>query len=604
MHEYQSKLTLNYGVIGNCRTAALISDRGSIDWLCLPDFDSSSVFARILDKKNGGHFGFIVDPDYRVSQKYIENTNILRTSFMSEEGDFDVIDFMPRYRIGEHDTHYLPSEVYRFVKLKRGRPRFRIDFNPAMDYARGSAVYSLGDDFLKVVNSDNHSDTFYLYSSYAFKSILDGEEILLKSNGFFLITYNQKLIPIDMNRVDLEYNRTKVYWKNYVNRTNRYTAYYPQIVRSVLVLKLMSYQPSGAVLAAITTSLPEAIGEVRNWDYRFCWLRDASMSIDTLLEVGHFGAARRFMNFVKGIIRTKSDSFQIMYGIRGERQLTEELLEHLSGFENSHPVRIGNDAYHQRQNDSLGYLMDVIYRYYRFFPGTLDEIEDMFEVVKNVVRTVSADWKKPDKGIWEIRGVEQHFVFSKVMSWVALNRSVKIARILHKDKIASIWEKTADEIHAEVFDKGWNGDIGSFTQSYSNTDMDSSLLLMEEYGFIDARDERYCSTVDSIYKSLNNNGLMYRYNNHDDFGVPTSAFTICTFWMIRALVAVERKDEAKFMFDQLIGYSNHLGLFSEDLDFETRQQLGNFPQAYSHLALINTALLFSERIELSYFIRP
>lgn len=604
MSENSPYETFNYGAIGNCRTAALISETGSIDWLCLPDFDSFSIFGKILDNEKGGYFSIITDDSYKISQQYVEHTNILRTSFVSDEAAFEVLDFMPRYRIGESDTHYLPSEIYRYIKVRKGKPRFRPQFRPAMSYGRSQPVFQVGEGFIKIIASDNAYDTFYLYSSFDFDSILQGEEIELTENGFFLISYNQKLIGINQSRVDMEYQRTKVYWINWTNRTRKYTHYNAMIERSVLVLKLMSYQPSGAVLAALTTSLPESIGEVRNWDYRFCWIRDASMSIDTLLEVGHHGAARRFMSFIKSIIRKKSDSFQIMYGIRGERVLTEEILDHLSGYENSKPVRIGNDAYHQRQNDSFGYLMDVIYQYYRFFPGTLDEIEDMFEVVKNIVRTVSRDWHKPDKGIWEIRGEEQHFVFSKVMSWVALNRAVEIARILNKNRLGDEWEAIANQIKDDVFTNGWNDDIQSFTQTYANKEMDSSLLLMEEYGFIDASDERYVKTVDAVYKALNNNGLMYRYNSEDDFGKPTSAFTICTFWMIRALYVVGRKDEAQKIFETLISYSNHLGLFSEDLDFETKRQLGNFPQAYSHLALINTALLFADNIELSRFIRP
>lgn len=604
MNKTSKYTSFNYGAIGNCRTAALISDKASMDWLCLPDFDSNSIFAKILDNEIGGHFGIKVSEKYQITQKYIEHTNILCTSFISEEGHFDLIDFMPRYRIEENNTHYLPSEVYRYIKVRRDRPRFKADFKPAMNYGRSTAIFNIHDDFIRIVASENSYDTFYLYSSFDFNSIINGDDIELHENGFFLISYNQKLVRINLSRVDLEYQRTKVYWINWINRTRKYTLYNEIVERSILVLKLMSYQPSGAVLAALTTSLPEAIGEVRNWDYRFCWLRDASMSIDTLLEVGHHGAARRFISFIKNIIRKKSDSFQIMYGIRGERILSEEILDHLSGHENSKPVRIGNDAYHQRQNDSFGYLMDVIYQYYLYFPGTLDEIEDIYEVVKNIVRTVSRDWKEPDKGIWEIRGNEQHFVFSKVMSWVAIDRAVKIAQILKKNEITERWTILANEIKEDVLTQGWNDKLQSFTQTYSNQEMDSSLLLMEEYGFIDASDKRYVKTVDSVFKALNNNGLMYRYNSEDDFGKPSSAFTICTFWMIRGLYVVGRHEEAKSLFEALIGYSNNLGLFSEDLDFETKRQLGNFPQAYSHLALINTAMLFGERIEISHFIRP
>ncbi len=602
--EIKPSKAFNYAAIGNCRTAALISDKGNIEWLCLPDFDSPSIFARILDDEKGGQFGIEVDEHYSITQKYIPRTNILRTSYTSDEGAFDIIDFMPRYRISDYDAHYLPAELYRLIRYKSGKPRFRVDFSPALNYARSEGEYQYYKDYIKIVSTDNEYDTFYFYSNLGFDNILNHKEITLIDDAFFLITYNQKVIQIDPERVDLEYQRTKLYWRNWSNRTRKYNAYNEMIDRSVLVLKLMSYQPSGAMLAALTTSLPEAIGEVRNWDYRFCWLRDASMSIDTLLDVGHRNAAKRFLNFIKTILKRKSDRFQIMYGIRGERVLTEQILDHLSGHENSKPVRIGNDAWHQKQNDSYGYLMDVIYQYYKYFPGTLDEVEDMYEVVKNMVRTVVHDWQKPDKGIWEIRGEEQHFVFSKVMSWVAMDRAVSIAEILQKGETAEKWRVIADEIKEDVFRNGWNETIGSFTQTYANTDMDSSLLLMEEYGFIEASDERYIKTVDRVYRELNNGGLMYRYINHDDFGLPSSAFTICTFWMVRALFMVNRKEEARKMFDQLISYSNHLGLFSEDLDFVTKRQLGNFPQAYSHLALINTATLFADEIKMSHFIRP
>lgn len=302
-----------------------------------------------------------------------------------------------------------------------------------------------------------------------------------------------------------------------------------------------------------------------------------------------------FPNFRLAIsLLDRSLQEEIKKGIRGERKLTEVILDHLSGYKNSKPVRIGNDAYHQRQNDSFGYLMDLIYQYYRLMPGTLDEIEDMWEMVKSIMMTVVEDWRKPDKGIWEIRGEGQHFVSSKVMCWVALDRGARIARILNKYENSRRWEEEADAIKADVMRNGWKEEIQSFSQAYGNLDLDSSLLLMEPYGFIDADDIRYHKTVKAVKKSLLHKGLMYRYNTHDDFGCPSSAFTICTFWLIRALYVIGEKDEARCLFDEILQYSNHLGLFSEDIDFETKEQLGNFPQAYSHLALVNTAVLFAE----------
>ena len=594
---------LNYGVVGNCRSAALISEKGSIDWFCFPDFDSPSIFSKLLDVEKGGEFSFEVSDKYSITQKYVENTNILSTLFTSDEGGFEVLDFMPRYKLNDTD-HYLPPEIYRYIRLLSGKPTFRINYNPKMKYAEKEVAHSIKKRFIKTHSVDDVLDCVYLYSSLQFALILGKKEIVLENDQFILLSNNQKLINIDIERVSLEYNRTKIYWLNWVNRSKKFKTHNLIITRSMLVLKLMSFHPTGAVLAALTTSIPETIGEVRNWDYRFCWLRDASMSIETLMDMGHYGAARRFMVFIKGILKTKQDKFQIMYGIRGERVLHEEELSHLAGYENSKPVRIGNAAYFQKQNDVYGYLMNVILQYYKFFPGTLDEIEDIWEVVRNIIRAVIADWKNPDNGIWEIRNSDKHFVFSKVMCWVTLDRGIKIAHLLDMKEYAKLWKKEAERIKKDILENGWNEQLQSFTQTYNETDLDASLLLMEEYGFISGTDERYKKTVSAIKEGLFYKGLMYRYINADDFGRLSSSFTICTFWLIRGLFVTGEIEEAKEIFDKIVGYSNHLGLFSEDLDFETKRQLGNFPQAYSHLALINTAELFSEERHLSKFIRP
>jgi GH15 family glucan-1,4-alpha-glucosidase len=594
---------LNYGVVGNCRSAALISEKGSIDWFCFPDFDSPSIFTKILDVEKGGEFSFEVSDIYSITQKYVENTNILSTLYTSDEGSFEVFDFMPRYRLIEPD-YYLAPELYRYIRLLSGKPKFKVNYNPKMNYARAQVVHHAGKNYIKTSSVEDPVDCVYLYSSIKFASILGKKEIVLDKDQFLLLSNNQKLITINIDRVILEYNRTKVYWLNWVNRAKKFTSYNELILRSMLVLKLMSYHPTGAVLAALTTSIPETIGEVRNWDYRFCWLRDASMSIDTLMFMGHHDSARRFLTFIKGILKTKQDKFQIMYGIKGEKALLEQELSHLIGFENSRPVRIGNAAYDQKQNDAFGYLMNVIYQYYKYFPGTLDEIEDIWEIVRNIIRTVMDEWEKPDKGIWEIRNADSHFVFSKVMCWVTLDRGMKIAQLLHMPDYYKRWKKEAYRIKLDILKNGWNEELQSFTQTYNNVDLDASLLLMEEYGFIAATDERFKKTVQAIKNQLFYKGLMYRYINADDFGRLSSSFTICTFWLIRALFVTGEKEEAYDIFQKIIGYSNHLGLFSEDLDFETKRQLGNFPQAYSHLAIINTASLFSEERPISKFIRP
>lgn len=595
------KNNLNYGVIGNCRTAALISERGSIEWLCFPDFDSPSVFAALLDRTKGGSFGFDVPDGYAVRQNYVPHTNILSTRFASDEGEFEVLDYMPCYRSFEKE-HYLPAELYRYIRFVKGRPRFRIRYDPAPNYAQGEVRIRRTAGFIESYSSADNKDRQYLYSSIPLQAVAGREEIRLEKDEFLLLSYNEKVIPIDIEREKIEYCRTLVYWLNWTNRTRQYTCYNEVVERSMLVLKLLSYY-NGAMLAALTTSLPETVGEVRNWDYRFCWLRDASMSIETMFRVGHTGAARRFMKFIQSSFMSRHD-YQIMYGIRGERKLTEVILEHLDGYKGSKPVRIGNDAYHQKQNDSFGYLMDLVWQYYRLMPGTLDEIEDMWEMVKSILATVAEEWRNPDKGIWEIRGEEQHFVSSKVMCWVALDRGARIAAKLGKEEFAARWREEAEAIRRDVMEHGWKSEIQSFSQAYGNLALDSSLLLMEPYGFIAANDPHYRKTVEAVRKALFRKGLMYRYNSEDDFGVPSSAFTMCTFWLIRALFVTGQRNEAKTLFSQVLRYGNHLGLFSEHLDFDTKEQLGNFPQAYSHLAIVNTALLFAEEKERLDFIRP
>jgi len=594
---------LNYGVIGNCRSAALVSDKGSIDWFCLPDFDSPSVFAKILDTEIGGSFSFEVGDEYIISQKYINWTNVLVTEFRSGKGTFEVIDFMPRYKLTRKD-YFAPAEIYRYIKHISGTPSFMVKYKPAFNYAREEVANVIEDNYILTYSRDIPTECLYIYSDLNFEDLLNSTEITISGHKFILLSYNQKLINIDIQRVYLEFQRTKVYWLNWTNRSKKYEKYEDQIIRSLLVLKVMSYQASGAVLAALTTSIPETIGHVRNWDYRFCWLRDASMSIDTLLKMGHYNSALRFLSYLKGILKSKNESFQIMYGIRGERELTESYLPHLAGYEGSKPVRIGNAAFYQKQNDVFGYLLNVILQYYEFFPGTLDEIEDMWEIVRNISLTVSTHWEKPDKSIWEFRNDEKHFVFSKVMSWVSMDRAAKIAGLLNRKHHAETWREIANDIKEDVFKNGWNEELQTFTQTYSNGDVDASLLLMAEYGFISSDDTRYRKTVIAIKNNLLFNGLVYRYLNTDDFGRPVSSFTICTFWLIQALFRIGMEEEAKNIFEDLLACGNHLGMFSEDIDFETKRLLGNFPQAYSHLALINTATLFSKEKYTPKFIRP
>lgn len=580
---------LDFGIVGNCSSGALISSRGSIDWLCLPYFDSGSVFAKILDDKIGGQFEIIVGESYSVEQNYIPRTNLLATKFSDGENIFEIIDFMPRYVNGSK-KYYAPPDLIRYFRHISGRPEFSIFYNPRLEYASVPVKTSIGDDYIKSVTSKGEYNSVYLYSDFKHDDIIKGKSIILENDKFCLLSYNQKILEQNIERESLKLERTKVYWLNWSEKTKHYSIYGDQILRSALVLKLLSFDKSGAILAALTTSIPETIGEVRNWDYRFCWLRDASMVIRVLTNLGHKNVVRRYLSFILELMPEKDEKIQIMYGIHGEKKLTERILDHLSGYEGSKPVRVGNAAYKQKQHDIFGVLMDVIHQQFRKFNVSMADGEALWTITRGIVRVVNQSWKKPDRGIWELRDSQYHFTFSKVLCWVAIDRAIKIAGLINQQKYVDEWSKLRSKIHRDIHKKAWNAELNAFTQYYGSEVMDASNLLMEAYGFIDANDPRFIGTVELTKKELCKDGLMYRYKNKDDFGEPKSSFTICTFWMINSLFKIGRKDEAKEMFENLLSYGNHLGLFSEDIDFESKRLLGNFPQAYSHLALIETAI--------------
>ncbi|WP_424494254.1 glycoside hydrolase family 15 protein [Salinimicrobium sp. GXAS 041] len=584
---------LDYGIIGNCKSAALISKTGSLDWCCLPNFNSASVFAKIIDEEKGGSFSFEVDDTYKITQKYLWKTNILCTTFSNDEHGFQVIDFMPRYP-SSNGSYYSQPDVIRYIHILKGTPTLKVDYNPMLNYAREKTYNENHTYYIKSFTREGKYDSLYLYSNLDLDKILNKEEITLSHNAFFLLGYHEKLKEQTLERTYLKFQRTKTYWMNWSESTTQYKYYNNEIARSALVLKALSFEKSGAVLAAATTSLPETVGEVRNWDYRFCWIRDASMVIKVMAGLGHKKSAQEFLQFIIDIIPNKDEKIQIMYGINGEKELTEHILDHLDGYKGSKPVRIGNAAYVQRQNDIYGILMEVIYQQFMQFDTSLENSEELWTIVRGIVRIVEEHWKEPDKGIWELRTEERHFVFSKLLCWVAVDRAVKIGEILRKGINDTHWKNLRKEIYDDIYENGWNEEVQAYTQSYGSKDLDASTLLMENYGFIRAKDPRYISTVKATEKELCYNGLLYRYKNKDDFGRPSSSFTICTFWFINSLFKIGEKDKAIKMFNELLSYSNHLGLFSEDIDFETKRLLGNFPQAYSHLALIETAANFSD----------
>ena len=587
-----SKGNLNYGIIGNCKSSALINEDSSIDWSCLPQFDSPSVFGKILDDEKGGAFRIECDDSYEITQKYLTKTAILLTRFDNGIDAFQLLDFMPRYQ-KDNGVYYAPPEITRLVKLIKGNPTFKVLYDPQLEYAQGQTQNYVKDDFIISVVDDERYDTLTLYTDLNKTSVLKGDEIKLDQDHFFKISYNEKIKPFSIEDVKFEFEKTKVYWLNWCFKTPTFdNEYNEKILRSAITLKLLTFEKTGAVLAAATTSLPETIGEVRNWDYRFCWIRDASMVIKVITKLGHLKIVKKFIDFIIDLIPDKDEKLQIMYGINGEKMLTEKTLDHLSGYQGSKPVRIGNAAFIQKQNDIYGILMDAIHFQIEKYVDQTDRHEELWSIVKSIVWVVEHNWKKADKGIWEFRKEDRHFTFSKLLCWVAVDRAIKISKIIQSGKSANKWEVLRSEIYDDIFENAWNEEVQAFTQSYGTKHLDASVLLMEPYGFIAAKDPKYVKTVKAIEKELSYEGLLFRYKNDDDFGTPSSSFTVCTFWFINSLYKIGEEKKSKEMFDQLLSYSNHLGLFSEDIDFKSKRLLGNFPQAYSHLALIDTALNF------------
>ncbi|MAV14004.1 MAG: glycoside hydrolase [Flavobacteriaceae bacterium] len=589
------KPNLNYGIVGNCRSAALINYDASIDWCCLPNFDSPSVFANILDDEIGGHFKILCHKTYNITQKYSENTCILITTFSNNHDEFEIIDFMPRYQ-KESGVFYSPPEIIRIFKLLKGEPRFKIVYDPRLEYSNGITNNYIKERFIvSVIDQENH-DTLYLYTSFNKKKFLNGTELILNKDHFVNISYHEKIKPFEINDSLFEFDKTKVYWRNWCSKTPTFKLYNYEIIRSAITLKLLTYEKTGAVLAAATTSIPETIGEVRNWDYRFCWIRDSSMVIKVVAKLGHKKIVKDYIKYILNLIPEKNEKLQIMYGINGEKNLKEKTLDYLKGYMGSKPVRIGNAAYIQKQNDMYGILMDAIHFQIIKFDDD-DKHQELWSIVKSIVWVVANNWKLPDKGIWEYRNEDRHFTFSKVLCWVAIDRAIKVSKLIQNGISAQKWEPLRKEIFEDIIKNAWNEKKEAFTQSYNSEHLDASVLLMEPYGFLDSKNEKYIKTVKAIEKDLLKDGLMYRYKNVDDFGLPTSSFTVCSFWLIDSLFKIGEEKKAIKLFDNLLKFSNHLNLFSEDIDFKSKRMLGNFPQAYSHLALIDTALNFNLKLD-------
>jgi GH15 family glucan-1,4-alpha-glucosidase len=593
----------NYGIIGNMRSAALVGIDGSIDWFCFPHFDSPSVFAAILDDKKGGFFQIKpVEDRFKNKQFYWPDTNVLISRFLSADGVVEITDYMP---VGSEIKEEEDYRIVRRVKGIHGKIRMKMECLPAFNYARDDHQVQITEKGAAFIGDD-------IVLGLASTLPLQKEEG--KAVAEFTIQENQSVVfvlhkPLQGKKIELtfseeraerQFRETIQYWRDWVAHCTYKGRWREMVVRSALTLKLLTFEPTGAIVAAPTCSLPEGVGGERNWDYRYSWIRDASFTVYGLMRIGFTHEAQRFMHWIEQICKHPNEdgSLQIMYGIDGRKKLEEEHLDHLEGYKQSAPVRIGNGAYNQLQLDIYGELMDSVYLYNKY--GSPISY-DLWKSLTRLVDWVCENWKLQDEGIWEVRGGKKHFIYSKLMCWVALDRAVRLADKRSFPSPRSKWRKVRDEIYEEIMDRGWNKKLQAFTQTYESDTLDASNLLMPLVFFLSPTDPRMLKTLTATLKSpdrggLVTNSLVYRYNvekNPDGLDGIEGTFNICTFWLVEALTRSgheqpELLDEARLIFEQMLGYSNHLGLYSEEIGL-SGEALGNSPQAFTHLALISAA---------------
>ena len=593
----------DYGIVGNMHTVTLVGINGSVDWLCLPHFDSPSVFAGILDDQKGGRFKICpTKQDVTRRQFYWPDTNVLVTRFLSSEGVAEITDFMPvGARVGEPRRRSL----IRSVNVDRGSMTFRLECRPAFNYARDEHEVQVIDQgvcfrskALSLCLTGRLPLTQADQGVSAEFTLHEGQSATFELRGLPVGETCEK--PLSEEEEIQLFKQTVDYWRRWISKCTYKGRWREMVHRSALALKLLTFEPTGAIVAAPTCSLPEAIGGERNWDYRYTWIRDAAFTLYGLLRIGFTDEAARFMDWLERCSHdlNPDGSLQIMYGIDGRQELTEETLDHLEGYKGSSPVRIGNGAYNQLQLDIYGELLDSVYLYNKYGSPISS---DLWGHLRRLVNWVCDHWQQPDEGVWEVRGGRQHFLYSKLMCWVAIDRGLRLADKRSFPADRERWINTRDRIYEEILEKGWSEKRQAFVQHYGSNTLDASNLIMPLVFFMSPTDPRMLKTLDAINRSpskggLVSNSLVYRYNaseTADGLAGDEGTFNLCTFWLVEALTRAGRSDparldEARLVFEKMLGYANHLGLYAEETG-HSGEALGNFPQAFTHLALISAA---------------
>jgi GH15 family glucan-1,4-alpha-glucosidase len=591
-----------YSMIGNCRSAALISRHGSIDWCCLPDFDSPAIFSALLDEDNGGHFSISPIKEYKSGQAYINDTNVVSTVFNTSDGNVEVMDaFVATTDLVKKLSLFPDHEILRIVTCSEGRVQLKMEFAPTIFYGKRKA---------DIQNNKKLGFKFcFKENSYILQSNIDLEEANISENklvAFFEINKGETIIfslssssqsPAILPEITKSgYDRmmlTIEYWKSWIGQCSYSGVYKEEVKRSILSLKLLAHAPSGAIIAAPTTSLPEEIGGERNWDYRFCWLRDASFTVRVLIKLGFEQEVHAYMNWMTHATQLTRPKLQVVYSVFGNATLREFSLQWLSGFKNSKPVRIGNGAYNQHQLDVYGEVLDAFFSYSQIV-NEFDKVNRKF--ILGLGNMICKLWDQPDNGIWEARSAPAHYTHSRVMAWIGLDRLIKLsAKYKWKDVDIDKYQRVKTALARDIEKLGFNKDVNSYVSFFKGSNLDASALVFSLVGYCDASSPRMISTVKAISKNLSGNKLIYRYRNlNDGLKGTEGSFGICNFWLVENFAKSGKIDKAVEMFDILLDHAGSNGLMSEQIDPETHELLGNYPQGFSHIGLINAALSIND----------
>jgi len=590
-HLYQT------GIIGNCAFIAHVNVNTDISWLCWPRFDSSFVFGSLLDKNSGGEFSILPKEDYGSNQYYIENTNVLRTEITAADGKYRVTDFAPRF--SQNNRYSKPLMLIRKIEPLEGNPRIRVKCKPVCDYGKTQMTSAIGSNHIDFFGGE---ESIHLCTNISLNYIIDEKYFVLNETKYLVLTYGHKLDEPIIGTVENFLRETVSYWRLWIKHSSIAGFYQPFVIRSALVLKIHQYEDTGAIIAASTTSLPEFPGSTRNWDYRYCWLRDSFYVLTSLNHIGHFEEMEKYFNYLSDISFANDKRYQPLYSITGEKEITEYELENLDGYLGEKPVRIGNQASEHIQNDIYGQVLISMLPLYTDHRFVFSERSDSVKWIDHVLSKIENTIDEKDAGIWEFRNIANVHCYSNLFQWAGANAALKMAKTIGNKEFEERALILIDKASAHI-EACYDPIRKVYTNAVGSPHLDASTLQLIVMNYLDPASQRAKDHLVGLEKELKTeDGLFYRYLHADDFGKPKTTFLICAFWYVEALACVGRTDEAIKEFENIIKYCNHLLLFSEDVDAKNGSQWGNFPQAYSHVGLMNAAYRIAIKLDRPIFL--